>query len=161
MNVQPFCPECGSARLVGTVACPTCGQSFEPVDESLEPAGAPASGWTEPANADAMVRKFWRGLGIGAFIALVVPISNLVLARLVEAGIVPSDQVQTLVHPLDSILFPWGVLLGPIGVVVAGKSAGVRGGCGWLVLIILTVPALASLWLYGALELSAATGNPF
>ena len=38
MSDQPFCPECGSARLVGTVACATCGRSLEPVAESLEPA---------------------------------------------------------------------------------------------------------------------------
>jgi hypothetical protein len=161
MNDQAFCPECGSARLVGTAACPTCGRSLEPVDESLEPGGAPASGSTEPANADAMVVQFWRGLGIGAFIALVVPTSNLVLAQLVEAGIMPSDQVQTLVHPLDSILFPWGVLLGPIGVVVAGRSAGIRGASAWFVLMVVAVPVLTSLWLGSLLAFGSATGNPF
>jgi hypothetical protein len=162
MNVQTFCPECGSTRLVGTVACPTCGRSLQPVDdESLEPADAPAPGWAEPPNADALVRKFWRGLGIGAFIALVVPISYLVLARLVEAGIVSSDQVQTLVHPLDSILFPWGVLLGPIGVVVAGRSAGIRGAFGWFVLMVVAVPVLTSLWLGSVMAFGSATGNPF
>jgi len=108
-----------------------------------------------------MTVKSWLGVAAGAFIALVVPISYLALALLVKTGIVPSAQMQTLVHSLDWILFPWGVLLGPIGIVVAGSSAGVRGGCAWLVLIILAVPALASLWLYGALELGAATGNPF
>ena len=161
MNDQAFCPQCGSPRLVGTAACATCGRSFEPVAESLEPTHAPASGWTQPAKVGAMTFKSWRGLGVGVFIALVVPISYLALALLVKTGIVPSAQMQTLVHSLDRILFPWGVLLGPIGVVVAGRSAGVRGGCGWLVLIILGVPALAWLWLYGALELGAATGNPF
>ena len=108
-----------------------------------------------------MVVQFWRGLGIGAFIALVVPTSNLVLAQLVEAGIMPSDQVQTLVHPLDSILFPWGVLLGPIGVVVAGRSAGIRGASAWFVLMVVAVPVLTSLWLGSLLAFGSATGNPF
>jgi len=161
MNDQEFCPGCGSPRLAGTTACATCGRSFEPVAESLEPAHAPASEWTEPANVRAMSVKFWRGLGIGAFIALVVPTSYVVLARLVEVGIVPSDQVHTLVHSLDKILFPWGVLLGPIGVVVAGRSAGIRGVLGWLVLMIVVVPVLASLWFMSVLTFGAATGEPF
>jgi DNA-directed RNA polymerase subunit RPC12/RpoP len=161
MNDQPFCPHCGSTRLVGTVACATCGRSFEPVAESLEPAGAPASGWTQPASAGAMAVTSWRGLWVGAFIALVVPTYYLVLARLVEVGIVSSDQVHTLVHSLDTILFPWGVLLGPIGVVVAGRSAGIRGVFGWFVLMFVAVPALASLWLFSVLVYSGATGRPF
>ena len=147
MNDQAFCPQCGSPRLVGTTACATCGRSFEPVAESLEPAHAPASGWTQPT-------KF------GMFIALVVPISYLALALLVKTGIVPSAQMQTLVPLLTATQGPLG-LLGPIGIVIAGWSVGIRGVLGWLVTIILTLPALASLWFYSALELSAATGNPF
>ncbi|HEY5276079.1 MAG TPA: hypothetical protein VIK38_06020 [Coriobacteriia bacterium] len=160
MNDHAFCPQCGSARLVGTAACATCGRSFEPVAESLEPARAPASGWTQPANVGARTVKSWRGLGVGAFIALVVPISFLVLARLAEAGITPSDQMHTLVPLLDTILFS-GVLLGPIGIVVAGRSVGIRGALGWLVLMIVTVPALAYLWFISALLYSGATGRPF
>jgi hypothetical protein len=161
MNDEPFCPDCGCALRTETAACANCGRSLEPVAGSLEPAGAPASGWTEPADDRAMVVQFWRGLGIGAFVALVVPISYLVLARLVEAGIMSSDQVQTLVHPLDSILFPWGVLLGPIGVVVAGRSAGIRGAFGWFVLMVVAVPVLTSLWLGSVMAFGSATGNPF
>jgi hypothetical protein len=108
-----------------------------------------------------MAVKSWRGLGLGAFIALVVPASCLVLARLLELGIVSRDQVHPLVPLLDTILFPWGVVLGPIGVVVAGTSAGIRGGFGWLVLMIVAVPPLASLWLAGVFAYSGATGRPF
>ena len=160
MNDQAFCPDCGCARRSETGACANCGRSPEPIAESLEPAGAPESGWTEPANMPAMTVKSWRGLGVGAFIALVVPTSYLVLARLLEVGIVSRDQVHPLVQFLDG-LFPWGVFLGPIGVVIAGRSAGIRGGCGWLVLMIVVVPALASLWLAGVFAYGAATGNPF
>jgi hypothetical protein len=134
---------------------------FEPVAESLEPARAPASGWTEPSNVPAMTVNSWRGLGVGAFIGLVVPTVYMVLARLLEVGIVSRDQVHPLVPILDGILFPWGVLLGPIGVVVAGRSAGIRGGFGWLVLMIVAVPPLASLWLAGVFAYSGATGRPF
>ena len=90
-----------------------------------------------------------------------MPTSYLVLARLLEVGIVSRDQVHPLVPLLDTILFPWGVLLGPIGVVVAGRSAGLRGAFGWIVLIILTVPALAFLWLASVFAYSGATGRPF
>jgi hypothetical protein len=160
MNDQAFCPDCGCAQRSETGACGNCGRSLEPAAESLEPTGGLASGWTEPADDRSMVVQFWRGLGVGAFIALVVPTSYLVLARLLEVGIVSRDQVHPLVQFLDG-LFPWGVCLGPIGVVIAGRSAGIRGGCGWLVLMIVVVPALASLWLAGVLAYGAATGNPF
>jgi hypothetical protein len=160
MTDQAFCPDCGSARLSETGVCAHCGRSLEPVAESLEPARAPASEWTEPADDRAMVFPFWRGLGVGAFIALVVPTLYLVLARLLEVGIVSRDQVHPLVQFLD-VLFPWGVLLGPIGIVVAGRSADIRGAFGWIVLLVLTVPALASVWLASVFAYSGATGRPF
>ncbi len=160
MNDQAFCPDCGGARRSDTGACANCGRSLEPVAESLEPAGAPASGWTQPEDVRAMTVQSWRGLGVGAFIALVLPISYAVLGRLLEVGIVPRNQVHPFLPLLDSILFPYGVLLGPIGVVVAGRSAGVRGAAGWLVLMIVTVPALACLWIFSILLYSGATGRP-
>jgi hypothetical protein len=157
MNDQELCPRCGSPRLAGTAACATCGRSFEPVAESPEPAHAPVSGWTQPASAGALTVKSWRGLGVGAFIALVVPTSFLLLARLAEAGIASSHQMQAPL--LTAILFS-GVLLGPIGIVIAGRSAGIRGALGWLVLIILTVPALACLWFISLPVFRGATGRP-
>ena len=160
MNNEAFCPHCGAARLDGTVACANCGRTFEPVAESLEPAGLPASGWTQPANVVALTVGSWRRLAFGAFIALVVPTSYLVLGRLVELGIVPGDQVRPLVPFLDAILL-YGVALGPIGIAVAGRSIGVRGTLRWLVLMIVTVPALAYLWFFSALVYSGATGRPF
>ena len=159
MNDHAFCPQCGSARLVGTAACATCGRSFDPVAESLEPARAPASGWTQPANVGARTVKSWRGLGVGAFIALVVPISFLVLARLAEAGITPSDQMHTLVPLLDTILFS-GVLLGPIGIVVAVRAAGFGRGEGVAVGIV-ALPVSAIVWFMCVATLGGALGNPF
>ncbi len=161
MNDPAFCPHCGSARRDGTITCANCGRSLEPVAESMEAAGAPASGWTPAANAGEMAVTSWRGLGIGAFIALVLPTSYLVLARLLEVGIVSRDQVRPLVPLLDAIQFPWGVVLGPVGIVVAGRSAGIRGGCAWLVLMVFTVPALAFFWLASVFAYSGATGRPF
>src|ERR1700690_1185212 len=107
MNDQAFCPDCGCARRSETGACANCGRSLEPAAEWLEPAGPLASGGGEPAIDRAMVVQFWRGLGVGAFIALGVPTSYLVLARLLEVGIVSRDQVHPLVPILDVLLFPW------------------------------------------------------
>jgi hypothetical protein len=53
------------------------------------------------------------------------------------------------------------VLLGPIGVVVAGRSAGIRGAFGWFVLMVVAVPVLTSLWLGSVMAFGSATGNPF
>jgi hypothetical protein len=59
MNDSAFCPDCGCARRSETGACANCGRSLEPVAESLEPAGAPVSGWTQPANDGAIAVTSW------------------------------------------------------------------------------------------------------
>jgi len=107
-----------------------------------------------------MTVKAWLGVAAGAFIALVVPISILVLARLAEAGIADPSQMHTVDLLLNRIVFS-GVLLGLIGIVIAGRSVGIRGVLGWLVLMIFTVPALAYLWLWSFLLFSQSIGEPF
>jgi hypothetical protein len=104
--------------------------------------------------------RSWHGLVIGAFIALVVPISYLVLAVLVGKGIAPYDQTHSLLN-----LFGWislsEILLGPSGIVIAGRSADLRGAIAWLALIIWAVPVLAFVWFLSVATLSGALGNPF
>ena len=61
--------------------------------------------------------RSWRGVALGGVIALVVPVSLLLLAVLLESGIVSSD----LPHdPLLTLIAFSEVLLGPVGIVVAG-----------------------------------------
>ncbi len=107
-----------------------------------------------------MTVKAWRGFAIGALTALVVPISFWVLALLVEKGLAPYDQTHSLLN-----LFGWislsEILLAPSGIVIAGRSAGLRGAIAWLALIIWAVPVLAFVWFLSVATLSGALGNPF
>lgn len=108
-----------------------------------------------------MTVKSRRGLGVGAFIALVVPISYLVLAVLVENGIAPYDQTHALLNPLGLLGWISLFLLGPVGIVIAGRSAGLRGVIAWLALIIVAIPVVAFVWFVCVATLSGALGNPF
>jgi hypothetical protein len=108
-----------------------------------------------------MTVKSRRGLGVGAFIALVVPISYLVLAVLVENGIAPYDQTHALLNPLGLLGWISLFLLGPVGIVIAGRSAGLRGVIAWLALIIVAIPVFAFVWFACVATLSGALGNPF
>lgn len=105
--------------------------------------------------------KSRRGLVGGAFIALVVPISYWVLALLVEKGIAPYDQTYALLNPLGLLGWISLFFLGPIGIVIAGRSAGVRGAGAWLGLTIVAVPVFAFVWFLGVATLSGALGSPF
>lgn len=118
-----------------------------------------------------MMAKSWRGVAVGAFIALIVPISFLILAGLVNSGIVSYDQTGdgvltlattslTLQATLMVQIALSEVFLGPIGIVIAGRSASLRGAIAWLLLIIVAVPGLAFVWFYCILILSGALGYP-
>ena len=107
-----------------------------------------------------MTVKIRRGVVVGAAIALAVPISYLAIGLIVQIGIAPSDAVR----PFDDILTfvaVLEVLLGPAGIVIAGRSGGVRGVGPWLTLLIVTVPVLGILWFIALVTLGGATGNPF
>jgi hypothetical protein len=133
---------------------------------ALSPEAEPASGsHSTVAGAQEVVAvtvKSRRGLGVGAFITLVVPVSYWVTALLVEDGIAPYDEVHAL---YDGPLGPLGwislFLMGPIGIVIAARSAGVRGVLSWLALIIVAVSTFAFVWLVGVATLGGAVGNPF
>ena len=108
-----------------------------------------------------MTVKSWWGPVVGAFIALVVPISYWVLALLVENGIAPYDQTHSLFDLLGLLGWISLFLLGPIGIVVAGRSAGVRGALAWLALLIVAIPVLAFVWFVCVATLGGTLGNPF
>ncbi len=99
------------------------------------------------------------GFLFGAFIALIVPIACLVVgfllnARLVHLNLDASGMVGVNVVELAEIV------LGPVGIVIAGRSLGARGGLAWFVVIVLAAPVVALLWLVGRLYLSGAAGFP-
>jgi hypothetical protein len=108
-----------------------------------------------------MTVKARRGVLVGAFIALVVPTSDLLLAQLVGSGIAPYEQTRSLLDVVGLLAWTSLFLLGPIGIVVAGRSVGVRGAINWLVLLIVALPAYAVVWFVCVATVSGALGNPF
>lgn len=108
-----------------------------------------------------MTVRSQRGAAVGAFIALVVPISYRVLAVLVQNGIAPYDQTHALLGTLGLVGVISLVLLGPVGIVIAGRSLGVRGAPGLIALTMGAMPVLAVLWFVCVATLSGTLGNPF
>lgn len=108
-----------------------------------------------------MTVRSWRGTVVGAFIALVVPISYWALAVLVQNGIAPYDQIHALLGTLGLVGVISLVLLGPAGIVIAGRSLGVRGAPGLIALTMCAMPVLAVVWFVCVATLSGTLGNPF
>jgi hypothetical protein len=100
------------------------------------------------------------GVLVGVVIALAIPVSYWVLAALVSKGIAPYDQVKALLGPL-SVIALFELLLGPVGIAIAGWNAGIRNAIVWLALFIVAVPLLAFVWFLCVVTLSGALGEPF
>ena len=103
----------------------------------------------------------WRGIVVGAFIALVVPISEWVIAMLLDNGIASYDQARPLLDLFGLLAWTSLFVLGPVGIVIAGRSAGVRGASAWFALIIVAIPLYVFGWFACIATLSGAMGNPF
>ena len=106
-----------------------------------------------------MTATAYRQVAAGVGIALVVPALFASLAVLVERGIVsfnrPIDWTPFTIMALSEIV------LGPIGVAIAGRGAGVRGPIAWLVLFVVSMPVLLFVWFYSVAMVSGALGAPF
>jgi hypothetical protein len=100
------------------------------------------------------------GTIVGIVVALAIPVSNGVVAMLWGGGAIQLDRDGAVVQGLEAPGLA-GVLLGPIGIVIAGWFAGVRGVGGWIVLMILGVPLLTMLWFYAVASLGGLAGEPF
>ena len=68
-----------------------------------------------------MTVKPWGGMLIGAFVALVVPISFLAVAKLMDIGIVLIVRESSTMQSLTSIALT-EAFLGPIGIAIVGRS---------------------------------------
>jgi MFS family permease len=97
-----------------------------------------------------------RGVLVGAFIALFVPTSDLLLAQLVGNRIAPYEQTRSLLDVIGLLSWTSLFVLGPIGIVIAGRSGGVRGALAWLALLIVALPLYAVAWFASARRPSAA-----
>jgi hypothetical protein len=106
-----------------------------------------------------MPSKSYRQIAVGISLALLVPVLFWALTVLIDNGVV------SFARPIDwaplTIIALSEIVLGPLGVVVAGRGAGVRGVIAWLVLLVVTMPVLFVIWLDYAMGLSGALGAPF
>ena len=107
-----------------------------------------------------MSRRRIAGTVVGIALALAIPVSNGVVAVLWSSGVLQLDPEGAFVKGLEAPGLA-GILLGPIGIVVAGWFAGVRTFPGWFVLIILGIPLLSMLWFYAVASLGGLAGEPF
>lgn len=101
-----------------------------------------------------------RGVAIGALIALWAPIGALALAALVKNKIAPYDSIHERVNEIGVLLWASLTVFGPIGIVTAGWSAGVRGVLAWLALVVVVGPLFVALWFTAAVAISGTLGNP-
>lgn len=99
------------------------------------------------------------GFLLGAVVALSVPIASLVVGYASKAGLVHLNvDAQGMVGVNLAELSV--IVLGPIGIVIAGRSLGARGGLAWFVVIVVAAPLVAFAWLIGRIYLSNAAGFP-
>ena len=108
-----------------------------------------------------MTIRSWRGLITGLGVALVVPVSSIAIADLVANQVIAFETVRPLLDVFGMLTWATLAVLGPLGIIVAARSAGVRGPTGWSVVAVLGFPAYFALWFAGAVSLSGAMGNPF
>ncbi len=109
--------------------------------------------------ADISRRKI-AGTIAGIVLAFAIPVSNGVVAVLWSSGVLQLDPEGAFVKGLEAPGLA-GILLGPIGIVIAGWFAGVRTFNGWFVLVILGIPLLTILWFYAIASLGGLAGEPF
>lgn len=98
------------------------------------------------------------GLVAGAFVALALPLLYWILGLGLERDLLTEDQVRPLASVLTSVA-PAELLLGPVGILLAGRSAGIRRTGGWVVVALTIAPVLAVVWLLGLLTLGGALGS--
>ena len=101
------------------------------------------------------------GVAVGAVIALIVPVSALVLAQLIDVRIAPYGLVQGWFPTIGGLLWASLLILGPVGIAVAGWSVGVRGWGRWLALLVWSLPLYVFFWFASAARFSGTMGNPF
>lgn len=107
-----------------------------------------------------MMVRSRRGVALGVVTVLSVPIAFLVLAVLVQNGIAPYDPIHAQINGIGLIGWVSLAVLGPVGIVVAGWSAGVRGVLAWLAVVIVFGPLFIALWLMSVVTISGSLGNP-
>ncbi len=99
------------------------------------------------------------GVLAGILIATGLPITYWLIALLIQAGILPYDLLHARLDELGLVALA-EVVLGPLGCVVVGRSAGIYGAT-WILAFVVALPVLAVLWFLSVVALSGSLGNPF
>lgn len=97
---------------------------------------------------------------LGTFMALAVPATMAGVAASWNGGLIRPDQNGALIQTLQGLGLP-GLVLSPIGLVLALWGANVRGAGRWAALLLWGVPLLAVLWFFSAAWLGGLAGEPF
>ena len=104
-------------------------------------------------------RVNWWGVLLGLLIATIIPLVHLVVASLWANGFVTLEPNGPFVQTIEAT-GPIGLFLVPIGLVVLGLAARLRG-LRWVALFAVGLPALAILWFVGVAYLDGLAGEPF
>ena len=102
-----------------------------------------------------------RGVALGLAITLMVPAFSLVASWLVGTNVVSGASLRPSLDAFGTLAWAGLVVLGPVGIVIAGWSAGVRDVLSWIAWLVVTIPTFVILWFGGVASLSGALGNPF
>lgn len=121
-----------------------------------EPIGASS---TDPDSNRAGRPNGW-GVLAGLVIATCVPILSLMVALVWDVGIVELEPNGPFVQGVQGIS-PLGLLLAPIGIVVALWAGRVRSLLTWVASFIVAIPLLAVLWFIAVAYLGGLAGEPF
>jgi energy-converting hydrogenase Eha subunit C len=107
-----------------------------------------------------MATRSWRGIWLGAIVALAIPVAYVGAAFLLQAGVPVIVREDSTMNTLTTIAL-MEILLGPIGLIIVGVSIPIRHPLAWVAWLAVGVVVLAVAWFYGAVMLSGALGSPF
>ena len=115
-----------------------------------------------------MTIKSWLGVAAGAAVALALPIATWIVALSLPGVAFTAEQVRLRdlaieqARPFTDLLRTFTlaeVILGPLGVFIAGRSFGIDGAARWLMLFVVTMPLLTVVWLLGLFTMFGAVGS--
>lgn len=105
-----------------------------------------------------MTRRPWLGFVAGAIVALVLPIAYWTIGLGIEQEVLTDEHVRPLAGALTTIA-PAELVLGPLGIWLAGRAAALRGTAPWAIAVLALAPLLAVFWLLGLLTMGGALGS--
>jgi hypothetical protein len=115
------------------------------------------------AEGRALTGRSWRGIGLGALVALALPLAYLLLAFLVQSGAVDPDRMGGFKEGVTSLTFNVfaEIILLAIGLATAGRAARLSSPWAWLLLYVVSIPLVGFVWFVCYATLGGALGSPF